>query len=186
MLSYQSYTDLELVGAMRADDEQAFSSLYYRYWEALYNSAYKRLKDHSQCEQIVQDVFTDLWLRRSQAIISNVAGYLHTAVQYQVYKTVTRKNNHSAFFELFEQMDVSTYHADAGIKHKEFAELINSWMETLPVKRREIFKLHYLENLDVQEIAKKLNLSPKTVYNQLGNSLEAFRIKLAQFLSLML
>ncbi|ANI90541.1 hypothetical protein A9P82_01090 [Arachidicoccus ginsenosidimutans] len=171
---------------MRSDDEVAFTSLYYRYWELLYNTAYKRLKDHELCEQIVQDVFTDLWIRRKQTIISNLPGYLRTAVQYQVYKIVTRKNTGAAFFELFEQMGSPTYHADAGIKYKEFAALIDSWMETLPAKRREIFQLHYFENLSSPEIAKRLNLSPKTVRNQLGTSLESFRIKLSQFLSVML
>lgn len=186
MPSHQSHTDEELVKAIRADDESAFTSLYHRHWEQLYNAAYKRLKDHGNCEQIVQDVFTDLWMRRKQTIISNPAGYLHTAVQYQVYKIVTRKNAGAAFFELFEQIGSSSYHADSNIRHNEFTELIESWMDTLPAKRKKIFQLHFFEDLTPAQIAVQLRLSPKTVRNQLGTSLESFRVRLSRFLSLLL
>lgn len=186
MSHYQTYTDDELLRLVRSDDQAAFTALYYRHWEGLYNAAYKRLKDHGLCEQIVQDVFTDLWLRRTQTVIANLGGYLRTAVQYQVYKIVSRKTAGPAFFELFEQIGASGYQADSLIKNKEFTSLVYSWMETLPAKRREIFKMHYLENLSSAEIAARLNLSPKTVRNQLGTSLESFRVRLAQYLSALL
>lgn len=186
MQSFTSYDDRRLVSLINEGEEGALTTLYQRYWKQLYHSVFQRLKNHEQAQDIVQDVFTDLWHRRGQVVIDNIGGYLQTACKFQVYKLVARKKTGPAFFELFEAVSGGSYDAEEKIRQKDLLELVAKWIETLPEKRRMIFTLHYVNGLSTQEIADKLNLSPKTVRNQLGNSLESFRTELSRYLTLFL
>src|ERR1700732_1282512 len=104
MRSYQPYDDRTLVSLLVQGEEGALTELYNRYWKLLYNAIYQRLKSTEQAQDIVQDVFADLWHRRGQVIIDNIGGYLQTACKFQVYKIVSRRKAGPAFFELFEVM----------------------------------------------------------------------------------
>ncbi|MES2331191.1 MAG: sigma-70 family RNA polymerase sigma factor [Bacteroidota bacterium] len=186
MKSYQPYDDRTLVSLLCQGEEGALTELYNRYWKLLYNAIFQRLKNAEQAQDIVQDVFADLWHRRGTVEIDNIGGYLQTACKFQVYKIVSRKKAGPAFFELFEMMGGGSYEAEEKIRQKDLLVLVAKWIDTLPEKRRNIFKMHYVDGLSSQEIAEKLHLSPKTVRNQLGNSLESFRLELSRFLTLMM
>jgi RNA polymerase sigma-70 factor (ECF subfamily) len=100
-----------------------------------------------------------------------------------VYKQATRTKQ-SHFYELFDEMGVwleqRSLKEDVphDIRYREMQQLIELWIETLPVKRKEIFILYYREQLTTQEIAERLNLSQKTVQNQLGLAFNDLRGKL--------
>ncbi|MDO7743833.1 MAG: hypothetical protein MUP99_08670, partial [Pedobacter sp.] len=63
--AYRSYEDEELVNRMMIGDKLAFDEIYNRYWKKLYDDTYKRLKRAEQVEEIIQDVFADLWVKRA-------------------------------------------------------------------------------------------------------------------------
>ncbi|WP_315816158.1 sigma-70 family RNA polymerase sigma factor [Paraflavitalea speifideaquila] len=68
--------------------------------------------------------------------------------------------------------------ADNAVVEKELQDLATAWLNTLPPKRKEIFLLYFRENLSTKEIAERLNISQKTVQNQIGTSSKALRKKL--------
>jgi RNA polymerase sigma-70 factor (ECF subfamily) len=109
----------------------------------------------------------DCWNRRGQISNDNPVAYLHTAVKFRVFKFAS-KSDRLSFYEPFEAMGLTASAATDNLYYKELERLVDLWMETLPEKRREIFRLHYKENLSTQMIADKLAISRKTVQNQLG------------------
>jgi RNA polymerase sigma-70 factor (ECF subfamily) len=182
-----SYHDNELVRLLLHDDRSAFDELYRRYWPILYNAAYKRLKTIEPSKDITQEVFIDLWLRRGKVEIENIQAYLLTAVRFQVLKLVSREKNITSFLEPFENMAISSFNADGEVIDKELADLFNSWLNTLPEKRKSIFVMHFIDKLTTKEIAERLNISQKTVQNQLGSSVQDLRKSINQYiLSLLL
>lgn len=180
--AYATYSDEQLIALLNEDDAGAFEQLYIRHWQHLYNSAYKRLPDHESCQDIVQELFADLWLRRSQLNIDNVPGYLHTAVRFQILKSIKKDKKTSQFIDLWRLMQQSTLSADAIVREKELHQLIEAFLRTLPDARREIFKMHFLEAVSSPEIAEILHISPKTVRNQVATAMHAMRVRLANFL----
>lgn len=167
-----------LFALLKQGDETAFEKIYKRYWVELYNSAYKRLPEKEKCKDIIQNVFADLWNRRNETDIENPAAYLHTAVRFQVLKQITRSPKNSFIATHFETELISPLSSDDCILEKEAKTLIELYISALPEKRRNIFVMHYYEGLSTANIALKLNVSRKTVQNQLTNASHGLRFRL--------
>jgi len=182
----ETYTDAELLALMREDRQDAFELLYLRYWLSLYDAAYQRLKNIEQSEDIVQEIFLKFWARRHEVNIENLPVYLHMAVRYSVYNLVSRGVASKTFYQPLETVTSLATAADAKVIEMELHSLIFSYINTLPKKRRLIFTLHFEENLSTKEIASRLNISQKTVQNQLGAVVHGLRTKLTALLPLVI
>lgn len=180
--NFETYHDSELVHLLLQDDKNAFDELYRRYWPILFNAAFKRLKSTDLSKDITQEVFIDLWLRRGRVQIENIQAYLLTAVRFQVLKLISREKHNTSFIEPFENMAVSSFNADGEIIDKELFHLFETWLNTLPDKRKAIFIMHYIEKFSTKEIAERLDISQKTVQNQLGNAVQGLRSSLNQYM----
>ncbi|QEC44036.1 RNA polymerase sigma factor [Pseudobacter ginsenosidimutans] len=185
MSPFLSYNDQELLAQMTQNNHKAFEELWNRYWELAFNVAYKRLKDEDQCQDLVQDLFIDLWDRRAKLFIDNFPAYLNSAIRYKVYKVLSRKNTDAPYYEAFDELVATAMGADNAVVEKELQDLATAWLNTLPAKRKEIFLLYFRENLSTKEIADRLNISQKTVQNQIGTSSKELRKKLLTAISIM-
>lgn len=183
---YGNFTDKQLTDLLRDGDEIAFTVLYRRHWQGMYNASYKRLKNTALCQDIVQNIFTDVWERRNEIDIENLQAYLHTAVRFQVIKLTTRQPQNSDFFCALEMTLTSPGQADDALLEREVLELVQLWIAALPEKRREIFLLHYFHDRSTSDIARDLDISQKTVQNQLNTATTALRLQLHKILFLYL
>jgi len=112
-------SDHRLLLLIKQGDHHAFTSIYQKYWEELYNAAYKRNRDKEQCQDIVQIVFIDLWARRDDLVIENLQAFLQTAIRFQVLKQITRRPSAAIFLDDFEQIISSPVHTDDPLLEKE-------------------------------------------------------------------
>ncbi|RZK59508.1 MAG: sigma-70 family RNA polymerase sigma factor [Pedobacter sp.] len=167
-----------LFALLKQGDEIAFSKIYKAYWAELYNTAYKRLPEKEKCQDIIQNVFADLWTRRELVEIENPTAYLHTAVRFQVLKQVSRNPQNSFLSENFIAELISPLETDGELLEKEVTNLINLYIDALPKKRKHIFVMHYFDGLTTAKIATELNISQKTVQNQLTTASHALRFRL--------
>ncbi|NQX57207.1 RNA polymerase sigma-70 factor [Pedobacter panaciterrae] len=187
MLSYQSYTDNELVLLFKKDDHAAFTEIYIRYSSALYNSAYKILQDRDEVKDLVQEVFTTLWNRRSDFTLNtNLAGYLYVAVRNKALKTISHQQVKSKYSTLLQQNATTEAQivTDYAIREKQLVEIIDSHINELPAKMRQILNMSRKSYLTHKEIANELDLSESTVKKQVNNALKILRLKLEAFLVL--
>ncbi|GGC23728.1 hypothetical protein GCM10011386_14620 [Parapedobacter defluvii] len=159
--------DSELVSRLREGNESAFTLIYERYWRELYNKAYKRLMDYELAFDIVQEIYCDLWARRFELEIPHLPAYLHQAVKFQVYKAIRKGKSTAQFFERFERLS-NTAAADVSLLEKELHERLHQWLAKLPDNKRRLFKMRYEEEKSTSEIAGIMNISQKTVQNQLS------------------
>ena len=176
-----------LFALLREGDESAFEQIYKLYWTQLFNTAYKRLPEKEKCNDIIQNVFTDLWNRRTTLDLDNPSAYLHTAVRFQVLKQVSRNPKNNAFTDSFETELISPLTTDGEVLEKEVKVLIELFIKALPQKRRDIFLMYYFKGLSTSQISSQLNVSQKTVQNQLATASNALRLRLTQlFLSMLI
>lgn len=172
------YNETDLLARLSAGDELALTDIYHHHWQSLFVSAFNILKDKAACEDILQELFLQVWLKReSLEISSSLGAYLHTATRYQVFKYI-RKASHRE--HLFEKLDLRLAEpsAEKALQLKQLNEQIHAIVETLPEQCRIIYKLSREEYLSHKEIAERLNISTKTVENQLTIALRKLRVSL--------
>lgn len=170
--------EFDLLDLIKHGDETAFAKIYHRYWTELYLSAYKRLPEKEVCQDIIQNIFTTLWLRRDTVEINNLSAYLHTAVKFQVLKRIAREPKmHTASDDFISKL-ISPLESDHIIIEKETKRMIELFINALPKKRKAIFIKHYFEGLSTANIAVSLNVSQKTVQNQLATGFNGLKVRL--------
>lgn len=183
MKNIEQFNDQELLTLLQteAGGQFAFSQICLRYWHKLHLIGCRQLGNAQVAEEIVQDVFVNLWQKRNTQRIQLLPAYLYSCIRYQVYGSY-KKSKRATFSELTESMCmVDTEEADSGFKKKELHQCIMHWLKHQPEKRAEIFRLKYTEDLSTREIGEKLNISQKTVQNQMltsSNSLKAYLTKI--------
>ena len=176
-------SDHELILLIQQDDTSAFAEIYERYKGALYIHAFHRLRDREETKDLIQQLFATLWdNRKTVEIKSHLSGYLFTAVRNRVFKFIAHQQVNSTYVSSIEQSandgDCITDHL---VRQRELERIIELEIASLPPKMREIFELSRKSQLSHKEIAMQLNVSEKTVRNQINNALKILRIKLSIF-----
>ena len=174
--------DALLLQQMEQGSKLAFNALFEKYWDKAFSEAYKRLKDADHAKDVVQEIFTHIWIKRETLHIDNLPAYLHTAIRNQTIKLLTRQQKNHPFFTILETIPEKNLQADANLLRKEFFKSYEALVETLPPRRQLIFKLHMHDELYTKDIAAQLGLSRKTVQNQLAKAVEQLRISLTHTL----
>ena len=171
--------DALLLSNVERGCKHSFNVLYEKYWEHAYNNAYKRLKDYDQANDIVQEIFVSIWLKKENHI-DNFPAYLNIAVRNRVFKLIEKQKKTSPFLQILHDLPTARIQTEEGILRKEFNKGYEALLSTLPVKRQKIFRLRFQEDLSTKAIAGKLGLSRKTVQNQIGKAVEQLRVSLLQ------
>jgi RNA polymerase sigma-70 factor (family 1) len=177
------YDEKEVLARLTAGDQDALTAIYTRHWQRLFISANNILKDKQACEDILHDIFLNLWLKREILNIQeSLQAYLFMATRYQVFRYI--KNNASIREDLFENLEerLLTTQPDNILQQKEITGIIKEVVDALPEKCRVIYKMSREQQLTHKEIAKQLNISSKTVENQLTIALRKLRIALGDLL----
>lgn len=179
-LEYQIASDEDLLEAMGADDINSFNELYKRYWKALYLYSCRICNDQADAEDIVQDVFAVFWQRRSKHKISqNLSTYLLSAVKYKFLDLLKKNKVRTNYLDVLQSfIDLYDDQTEHYIMKKDLEMRISQEISQLPDKMRLIFQMSRQKGLSNQEIAKELDISEKTVRNQLYNALKILRPRL--------
>jgi len=165
---------------------EAFDALYEKYWKRTYAAAFKRLQNPEQAKDIIQDVFLQLWLKREETLIENLPAYLLTAVKNKVFNWMEKERKYTPVPELFLLLKTSQDQTDAELLRKEFSKTYEALINTLTISQQKIFRLRYQQDLSTSEIAEQLNISRKTVQNQLGKAIAQLRASLVMISLLMI
>jgi RNA polymerase sigma-70 factor (ECF subfamily) len=183
---YQSYNNNELLSLLSESDELAFAEIYNRFWQKLFAIAYNRLKEIQTAEDIVHDVLVSLWSNRKKVSIESLENYLATAAKYMVLAKIKKKERQRIYNNnASHQAPVFDLPMEASVHYKYILEIVKNEVEKLPEKCRLIFKCSRNAGMPVKQIAKELNISPKTVENQLNKALKQLKLVVRSFVCLL-
>lgn len=170
--------DIFLLEKVKDGCKHAFELLFEKYWEKAYSDAYKRLKNEADAKDIVQEIFTKIWINRQTQTIENFPAYLHVAIRNNVMKLLSKQKPIHPFFDMLENIPGKHLEADSNLLWNEFLKSYEGLLGKLPPKRQEIFRLHYHENQTTSNISARLGISRKTVQNQLGKAVQSLKVAL--------
>lgn len=170
--------DRKLLEQIKNDDVYALKTLFAKYYSPLCFFAFQFVKNSDISEEVVSDVFLNIWLKRGKIEITyTLRSYLYTAVRNTSLNYLKQNHLHFDEIELIEEFKtISNISADEQIVISDLQEGIENLISKLPKKRQIIFRMNRLDGLSYKEIAEILNISINTVQNQM--------VKAAQFIAL--
>lgn len=173
--------ELELIHRLSENDESALSIIYKEHWELMYIAAYNLVKSKQVSEDIVQDVFVNLWEKRERLVVkTSLKGFLYTSTIYKTYDYF-RRNKSAITVELLESFNELQQSSDPAkeLMDKELNEFIENIINELPERCRVVFNLSRKENLSNKEIAEQLKISIRTVEGHISKALRILRDSLS-------
>lgn len=171
MLAYSSYDKDHLVSLVAGGDVNAFNELFRLYWDNIYSVAFSITKSKVVAEEIVQDVFLKIWLKRDQlSAVKNFDNYLFIIARNHIYNQLRAK---AVEFTSVETEVTET--PEKQLYLKETVQIITEAVKRLPKQQRVIFELSRNEGLDHAAIASRLKLSRLTVKTHMNKALHSIR-----------
>jgi len=136
------------------------------------------MRDQSRSEDVVQDLFVDIWNKRQQLThVDSIAAYLRRSTQYKCYDQLRKdKRNPEYKSELPQNLETTgSLSIEEQIISDEKLNHINNVINTLPEKGRAVFLMSRIDGLTYKEIAETLNVSLKTVEYHMMQNLKYLR-----------
>lgn len=179
-------TEFFIFEEMKKGKEYAFDYFFNYYYPGLCVFAQKIISlPEGQAKDIVQDVFVKLWNDREKLDIkTSIRSYLFVSVRNRCMDVLRKKSRSFQLKEMSDGHDVAEQSFETYIL-SELENLFNESLNKLPERCREVFELSRLQGLKNREIAEKLNLSEKTVENQMTKALHVLREELKDYLPLL-
>ncbi|WP_376856809.1 RNA polymerase sigma-70 factor [Belliella kenyensis] len=175
--------DESLVELIKQSNHLAFQAFYQRHWEQLYLKAYAILGHTQMAEDIIQDIFLDIWKNRERIEIDKPIQYLSTCVKNSVFKVLQKQKVKQKHLDTLNTLELLVQAAST-LDSNEIEQAIMKHLDQMPDRCKEIFILSRFENLSNKEIAEKLGLSAKTVENQIYRALKSLKTLMPQLLSM--
>ncbi len=187
MVNPDNTQELFLFSELQTGKEYAFDFFFNYYYSGLCVYAEQYLPGlEEEARNLVQDVFLKFWEDRQRiAIQRSVRAYLFTSVRNKcldfLKKASTRHSVSSWPLSSEPVVDDSETFVES-----ELEAIFMKGLEKLPPRCREVFELSRFEGLRNPEIAQRLNVSEKTVENQITKALRILRVELKDYLPLLL
>lgn len=167
-------SDSELYQDVVNGNQPAFKKLYNRFWNKLYIFSFNILRNQEICEDIVQEIFVELWDNRKEKKIENVQAYLFKAVKFKTLNVI-RNTAISAKHLGLKGSDQPRNTTEENLHYNELKQTIDAKIDLLPAKCKEVFIMSRYEQLSNKEIAERLDISVQTVKNQITKALSILR-----------
>jgi RNA polymerase sigma-70 factor, ECF subfamily len=179
--SISLYSDLRLVNMLKNGDRNAFEVIYNKYKSKLYYFAFRYIHSSAEAEEIIQNTFISLWEHRHLLDESlSIKNYLYKIVvnhvfNYLKHEAVRQKH---IDYTLLHQTEDTKESVDDAIIYDDLKKNIDELIQYLPPMQRMIFKMSRIDGFSHLEIAKKLDISLRSVENHMYRALKFLKEKL--------
>lgn len=188
MLDYSRYSDTDLLKLFQKGDAIAYREIYDRYWQLLFRFSRKLMQDNSIAEDIVQDIFTVLWVKREQLDLNMpLAAYLYKLTRNKILDVIRHSKVESRYIEHLQQViQINNQLPDQLYIERELYDQIEQEIKNLPEKMRIIFEMSRKDFKSNKEIADELGISQQTVKNQVSNAIRTLKGKIGDSINIFL
>ena len=172
--------DLLLYTKVRDGDIRAYETLFRRYYEPLCLFGAKITSDMDVAEEIVQELFYTLWKdRESLRIVWAVKSYLYGAIKNQSLQYLEHLKVREQYYRKMTAdglMESDPYDSPQEIlEYRELEQRLDVALESMPKRRRDIFRMNRFEGKKYEQIAREMSLSVKTIEAEMSKALQVLR-----------
>lgn len=167
--------DSLLISLIKEGNRAAFESIYRVHVADLISFARKNVGSET-AEEIVQDVFVSLWMRRAELEVKSIRAYLFSSVRYVLIRHVKHEKVKRKYEEHYRLFEAAYENTPEPQRHPEILrEKINALTTHLPERCREALHLRLSENLSNTEIAQRMHISKRTVETYISAAFNLLR-----------
>ena len=187
--------DQELLTRIKHNDKKAFEHIFHEYFHVLHEYANFYVENLQLAEDIVQDVFLKIWDTRNRLVIhTSLKGYLfrsihNNCIQYLRHKVVVQDHHAIHQAKLKEALLMNRLFFETGLTklyENEIESLVHKAIDDLPGRTREIYVLSRHKYLKNSVIARKFNVTEKSIEYHITKALESLRKYLKDYLPVFL
>ena len=173
---------MELVELFLNGSQTAFEELYMRYKAPLFRYCNQYMHDEAEAEDIVQDIFVQIWVSRDSLQIStSFSGFIYTTAYHRVLKRWQQFDIHARYAQhILIHAKESTNETEEAVIDNDYKALMSEMMESLSPKQREVFRLSRVEGYTYKQIAEIMHLSVETVQEHASLALKKIKKQLKQ------
>ena len=172
--------DEVLVGNLKTGDIKAYEALYVKYRSRLYHFAFGYLKSHVEAEGLVQDVFVKIWKKKADLKPEcSFKSYIFTIGFNLIKKTFIKRTARKNYIDSEIDRETVDYSTLDSVDYTFLMDNLMGVVAQIPERRRETFTKSRFDGLSVKEIAQDMEVSPKTVENQITLALKFIKSNLA-------
>lgn len=185
MQNKTEYTDNDLLSLLTNNEDKAIDLIFRKYYTFLCKSIYRVIPDTQITEDLAQEVFYELWKKRAKINIkTSLKAYLKRATLNKALNYI--RDQKIDFRNAPPKVDLESKNTtiDQAIEADNLQQKIDRAIDSLPEKCRLVFVLSRFEEMSYQQIADTLDISIKTVENQISKALKSLRKSLAEYLPL--
>lgn len=177
MLDY--LPEKELFKLIANGDEVAFATLFKSYAPKLHAFLFSRTHNDTSAEELVQQTFIRLWMHREKLVdVENPNAWIYKVAANECYKMIrsqmAAERAFSAVADKSTEVDDKEIPSEQ-VQYKELENNLQAAINALPEQRKNVYILNRQHGMNTVEIAKALNISPKTAKNTLAASLKSIR-----------
>jgi len=175
-------SDNDLIGLLKSGDQNAFTVLYNRYWRLIYAHVYKMIRDEDEAKDILQDIFSNLWLNSDRVPQQeNLLSYLYVIARNKVLNVIRHQKCQDDYFNsLAKYASEISEETMQYLDERDLMAAIEKEIAALPPRMRQVFEMSRKEHLSYKEIGKLLGTSDETVKKQVSKSLKVIRYNLKE------
>lgn len=166
-------TEKDLFSSLKESDNDAFEFIFRLYYQPLKAFANTIVNDLYLAEDLVQDVFIHLWNNRTTVEVSSPKAYLYNMVKNKALNSI--RHNKVKQRHADEILNTTVEFISDELENNEVQIDILKAINKLPEHCKKIFIMSRMHSLKHKEIAEELNISIKTVKNQIGKALKILR-----------
>jgi RNA polymerase sigma-70 factor (ECF subfamily) len=174
--------DIILVELLKRSGFSAFDALFHKYSSSLYAFALSITRNQFAAEEITQLVFLKIWEKRAKIDQHfSFKSFLFSVAYHETISWLRKEDSEKRRIGTYAQIASHlTNETEYAVEFSNLEMLVESLIDSMPEKRKEIFRLSREQGFSNKEIAEKLNISIKTVENQMTSALKYLREKLGK------
>lgn len=168
---------------LASDRNKAFEKLFEEFWQPLYKKAYSKVQSEDLAKDLVQEVFIAFWDNLDSLTADyNIPAYLHGILRNKTLKVFEKDAVRLKYALENYPVDFPVdFCAHEMLLGKELQFIIESEVNRMPSRMKEIYALKKDDDFSIKQIAEELGLSEQTIKNQLQNAYNRLRSKLREY-----
>jgi len=173
------HSDKELIRKLKKGDIEAFNRIFYAYSSKWYHFAYGYLKSKEDAEEMVQEIFSKIWDKRTDIKEEyEFRSYLFSIAFNYIKKHFRSKALINKYAEFATTNNPESEQIEEDVNYASLKIRVDQLVDQMPEKRKAVFFKSRVEGKNSKEIAAEMNISPSTVENHLNQALRFLRLHL--------